>query len=265
MRSKNAIVLLAVVFATHAHAGPSLQELGELTAPEGAQSADISAVRAATISGAAMDLGTKAGVAARTEQILAMMDKRASALDKIYRFSAWVRANGILPPVITEARDAVVATNNQIRVQDRIYKIVAPAKLVHAVAPTWRDYLLTGLTVKVPTLPTTSAAYPKNSQEREYWKRELKKGWDYGQKLADEILERNWARLDRDYTGILLYVQLLQEGKVEEPKVAVAPQTVSGNREQLIVGDTLYRITDTGGFVTDPKKWNPTVLPEVEK
>jgi defect-in-organelle-trafficking protein DotC len=48
---------------------------------------------------------------------------------------------------------------------------------------------------------------------------------------------------------------------VSEPTVAVAPRVVSGDRNELRLGDTLMRVTDAGGFITDPRKWQPTVLP----
>ncbi len=48
---------------------------------------------------------------------------------------------------------------------------------------------------------------------------------------------------------------------MSEPAVAVAPSIVSGDRSHINVGDTLYRVTDHGGFVTDPKKWQATVAP----
>ncbi len=37
-------------------------------------------------------------------------------------------------------------------------------------------------------------------------------GYAQGQKLADQILETNRARLDRDYMGMLRYSELLNKG-----------------------------------------------------
>src|SRR5260364_80521 len=48
-------------------------------------------------------------------QLIAALEARADKLDMIYRFPALVSPRGVLPPVITEARDAVQVTGDQLR------------------------------------------------------------------------------------------------------------------------------------------------------
>lgn len=262
VRSKTAFLVLLLLQATGANAQVTLKQLEDMSQVAPSES-DISPVRAAMLQDAALSIGAKGGLAARSAVLLEDLEHRAYKLDQQYRFAAYVTRNGMLPPVITEARDAVQASDDQVRVADRIYKIVVKARPVTS-PPTWREYLFVGLRVSKTIVPPVAAALPKNSAERAFWKARVAEGWSHGQKLADEILERNLARLDRDFLGIMRYSYLLNNGMVTEPEVAIAPGVVSGNRNELRVGDTLTRVMDAGGFVTDPKKWQPTVLPASE-
>lgn len=260
MRNKIAFATIALMGAVGAHAQATLRQLEDMSAEVAPVGKDISPVRAAMLRDAALGVGAKGGAAARSAILIADLERRAYQLDQQYRFAAYVTRNGMLPPVITEARDAVQASDDQVRVADRIYKIVVKARPV-TTPPTWREYLFVGLRVSSSVTPPDASALPKTDAERAFWKARVAEGWAHGQKLADEILERNLARLDRDFLGIMRYSYLLNNGKVTEPEVAVAARVVSGNRSEIYVGDTLMRVTDAGGFVTDPKKWQPTVLP----
>jgi defect-in-organelle-trafficking protein DotC len=235
----------------------SLDDIANLSA-DSVQKPAITPARATILKEAAMALGSRKGSADRSAVLVSELEARADRLDKLYRFGALVTKSGVLPPVITEARDAVQATSDQLRVADRMYRIVARSRLI-TTPPSWRDYLFVGLRLTQGNEMPAAAVLPKNDAERAYWKEQVMVGYEYGKKLADEILASNRARLDRDYMGMLRYSELLNKGMVSEPMVAVAPAVVSGDRNQINVGDTLYRVTDHGGFVTDAKKWQPTV------
>lgn len=235
----------------------SLDDIANLSA-DSVQKPAITPARATILKEAAMALGSRKGSVDRSAVLVSELEARADRLDKLYRFGALVTKSGVLPPVITEARDAVQATSDQLRVADRMYRIVARSRLI-TTPPSWRDYLFVGLRLTQGNEMPAAAVLPKNDAERAYWKEQVMVGYEYGKKLADEILASNRARLDRDYMGMLRYSELLNKGMVSEPMVAVAPAVVSGDRNQINVGDTLYRVTDHGGFVTDAKKWQPTV------
>lgn len=260
MRSKPLVILVGLLVSAPSHAAVTLEELGNMTANSAAPEVVISPVRAMKLREAALEIGSKAGSSARAEKIVQELEGRAYKLDQIYRFGALVTKNGILPPVITEARDAIQSTDDQVRVADRVYKIVSRARFAKNNPPSWRQYLFVGLIVNQKIPKPSNSVLPKTPEETAYWKEQLKEGWAAGEKYADEILERNMARLDRDYMGILRYSELLNKGMVSEPTVAVAATIVTGGKEEIAVGDTLYRVTDTGGFVTDSKKWQATVL-----
>lgn len=241
--------------------GMSIDDVANLNSDSAPPEAAITPIRANELREAALTLGSHKGLADRSVKILAELDTRAQRLDTMYRFGALITKNGVLPPVITEARDAVESTSDQVRRADSMYKIAVPARFV-TVPPSWRDYLYVGLRAKAQVDPVPFAAMlPKTSAEREYWKAQVMLGFRQGEDLADQILSTNLARLNRDYLGMLRYSDLLNRGMVSQPEVAVAPQVVSGDRNHLNVGDTLYRVTDHGGFVTDPNKWQVTLAP----
>lgn len=239
----------------------SVNDIANLSVDTVPAAAAITPIRANELQEAALPLGSHKGLADRSMKLLAEIEARGGRLDTMYRFGALVTRNGMLPPVITEARDAVEATSDQIRTADATYRIVVPSRFV-TVAPTWRDYLFIGLRIKAQTdqLPF-SAVLPKTAAECEYWKEQVMLGYAQGEALADQILQTNLARLNRDYTGMLRYSELLNKGMVSEPSVAIAPRVVSGDRTRINVGDTLYRVTDHGGFVTDPNQWQVTIAP----
>lgn len=237
----------------------SVDDIANLSVDTVPAAAAITPIRANELCETALPLGSHKGLADRSAALIAELEARATRLDTLYRFGALIAKNGVLPPVITEARDAIEATTDQIRRADAMYKIVVPARFV-TLPPSWRDYLFVGLRIKAQTdaLPF-SAMLPKTSAERAYWKEQVELGYAQGKALADQILETNLARLNRDYTGMLRYSELLNRGMVSEPEIAVAPRIVSGDRNHIDVGDTLYRVTDHGGFVTDPAKWQASV------
>lgn len=237
----------------------SLQDIASLSADSAPVAAAIAPARANVLREAALPLGSHKGLADRSAELIAALDARATRLDTMYRFGALITHNGMLPPVITEARDAIEASNDQVRRADAMYKIVVPARFT-SVAPSWRDYLYVGLRIKAQVDPLPFASMlPKTGAERAYWKQQVEVGYEQGRALANQILETNLARLNRDYTGMLRYSELLNRGMVSQPEVAVAPRIVSGDRNHIDVGDTLYRVTDHGGFVTDPSRWQASV------
>ncbi|MEW6339648.1 MAG: type IV secretory system conjugative DNA transfer family protein [Pseudomonadota bacterium] len=239
----------------------SVNDIANLSVDTVPAAAAITPIRANELQEAALPLGSHKGLADRSAKLLAELEARGTRLDTMYRFGALVTRNGMLPPVITEARDAVEATSDQIRTADSMYRIVVPSRFI-TVAPSWRDYLFVGLRIKAQTDQVPfSAVLPKTAAEREYWKEQVMLGYAQGEALADQILQTNFNRLNRDYTGMLRYSELLNKGMVSEPSIAVAPQVVSGDRSHINVGDTLYRVTDHGGFVTDPNRWQASVAP----
>jgi defect in organelle trafficking protein DotC len=108
----------------------SLDALTQLSAPSSGLAPELSSARARLLSETAQRLGSHFGLAERSAPLIAALEARADKLDTLYRFSALMSRRGVLPPMITEARDAVQVTDDQLRTADRVYRMVAHARFV---------------------------------------------------------------------------------------------------------------------------------------
>lgn len=232
--------------------------LDALLNPPSKASTGVSDLRAQMLTDAGKTVGFRGGMAARARVLMQALAARSEQLDTMFQFSPLINKNGTIPPVIVEARDVAAFSPDQIRTATRVYKIEKEERFV-SVPPTWRDYLFTGLPVKGAVDLPTLEARPQSSREEAIWKDAVRAGWMDGQKQADAILQANFNRLTRDYSGMLLYSTLLQQGMVSTTRVAESQQTVTGEGKQLVLGDKLRRVTKKATFETDAGKWRPTV------
>lgn len=235
--------------------------LDELLHPVSAARTGVSDLRTQMLTEAGRTVGFRGGMAARARALAHALKAREAALDAMYQFAPLISQNGALPPVIVEARDVAAFAQDQIRTATRVYKIEKAERFV-SVPPTWREYLLVGLPLKSGVDLPTLEARPKDGKEEAIWREAVKAGWESGQKQADAILTANFNRLARDYTGMVRYSTLLQQGMVSTTHVAQAQQVVTAHDGQLIVGDTLRRITAKAAFEADASKWRPMVAVE---
>ena len=232
--------------------------LDALSNPPSKASTGVPDLRAQMLRDAAHTVGFRGGMAARTQELLGALNRRAETLSAMFQFAPLVSPSGTVPPVIEAARDVATFTPDQVRKANHVYKIEREERFV-SVPPSWREYLLVGL----PTKPTVDlpdlAARPQNDQEEVIWKAGVADGWAEGRSQADEILASNFHRIVRDYTGMMTYATLLQHGMISTTRVAESQQTVTGDTRQIVLGDTLLRMTAKAGFETDPRRWTPMV------
>lgn len=201
--------------------------------------------------------GFQGGKAQRAYELRQILVTRDAVLSQMYDFRPLVSSQGWLPPVIDAAQDMAHITAGQIRTAYRTYNILIPARFISN-PPGWRTYLFTGLAGE--RIPTPDASVrPKNSDESGIWQAAVRKGWAEGRTAADRTLEANFNRLTRDYTGMLRYSTLLQQGLIEAPDITEQQQSVTGDRNQLLIGDKVRRIREPAGFVTDKKRWSPAI------
>lgn len=238
---------------------PQSITLESLLNPTSEATTGVSSLRTQMLTEAGKTVGFRGGMAARAQVLGGGLNGRAERLDAIFRFSPLINKKGTMPPVIVEARDLTAFARDQIRTANRVYKIVQEERFV-SVPPTWRDYLFVGLPIKGRVELPALDARPQNSNEEEIWREAVKAGWDEGQAQADAILAANFKRLTRDYSGMILYSTLLQQGMISKTKVAESRRTVTSdsNGKQLVLGDTLRRVTQKASFEADPNKWQPT-------
>ncbi|WP_337263674.1 MULTISPECIES: type IV secretory system conjugative DNA transfer family protein [unclassified Serratia (in: enterobacteria)] len=210
---------------------------------------------------AGQTVGFQGGKAQRAWELRQSLTASDSVLNTLYDFRPLISKQGYLPPVIATATDMAHVTPEQIRSAYRTYNILAPARFVSN-PPGWRTWLLPGLSAKRIDAPDVSVR-PKNRKEKAVWEEAVRRGWEEGRQSADRALEANFNRLTRDYTGMLRYSTLLQQGMIQAPDIKETQQSVTGTRDELMIGDKVKSIRDPAGFVVDKNKWKPVIRKEV--
>lgn len=206
---------------------------------------------------AALSYGARAGLAWATREINRTLEVKSGELTRTYDFQRlMIQAPNdvmVLPPVISEARDTWEAfdAGKTLRVADTVYEIVKQATF-SPVAPLWQTYLISDF--KEPE-QVPDALAPRDESERERWREWVRQGWKKGEEQAKETFDANLARLNRDFTGMVRYRELLEEGKVAAPVLAEGNLGVTGTGRDMRVNDRAIRITRDPTLVIDSKAW----------
>lgn len=208
--------------------------------------------RAQMIQMAAANLGSQAGMAARSQEIHQALLARASSYDRAFDFSKIMLEPGFLPPVITEGRDAYNQPNdNEARASDRIYRIERAARIVPT-PPTWRTYLLSETP---PAVRPESSLLPRNADEKRLWDEWADMGWNQGAQLADQNFEANLARLRQDFQGMVRFKMLYQQGLVTKPQLSRATLGVTGGGDELAINDRIIRVSQKASLDANTNNW----------
>jgi defect in organelle trafficking protein DotC len=214
------------------NAMPSESEFGE-------EATEEDKLRRPAIRDTALSYGARGGLAHASYQINRMLQGRADKLDQIYDFQPlMIRGPDnllVLPPVIVEAKETYELTGGakSVRIADQVYEIAEQAKF-SPVAPMWHTYLIREYS---PPKDPPAEILPKTPEERAYWERYVREGWEVGLKQANDIFEADLRRLDRDHAGMMRYTRLLAEGKVNAPIIGRAPMGVTGDGQNMRVND----------------------------
>ncbi len=218
--------------------------------------------RASAVRLAALGFGARAGLARRTWEIAAMLDRHGPKLSAIYRFGALVlRADGftVLPPVVAETRRAfrLEPAGTRAASARRVLRILEPARLVGAV-PDWRDWLERSW---LPAQPPASVLFPRDAREDARWRRLLAEGWAEGTALADDIFAADLDRLNRTFEGVVLWHRLSRAEMLTAPGIEVERAGVSGHEELMRIGAASARIARAARFELDAGLWAPPAGP----
>lgn len=200
----------------------------------------------------AFNLAVQSSVRSNMGNINQTIQNVSRELDAIYNFEPLMIHGKVVPPVITEANTLYHQDNPyQIRLTDRVYDIKAQARF-SSTAPNWRDYL---------NFPDESAAFdsdvfltkalaPKGKREKEVWAKATKKGWELGQRESNKILLDAFDRLNRDYTGMIKFHQLVIEGRIDMPAVRSYDLYNTNEGMRLLMGEKLFNIEKLPAFIT---------------
>jgi len=216
----------------------------------------INPIRLQALKETATTLGARGALAWESLQIDHSLKTDAEHLNHIFDFNKLLIDNDVLPPVITQSDNDLTLDNNKtIRLASKTYEIVSPARFV-TTAPTWRTYLW--MNYKKPNLPSKTL-FPTTKAEAKVWNYYLQKGWENGVQQATEIFRQNLDRLKRDYSGMVLYNQLLAQHMVSKPYVAKADMGITGNGHEIRINDQVLRITAEPQLQPDSAKWTPVI------
>lgn len=229
-----------------------------LLVPSPPPNTGVNNLRAQMLTEAGRTVGFRGGMAARSRILADSLQMREDSLYKMYQFSSLVNAHGLVPPVIVQAQDVAAFSPDQVRTANHVYRIEREERFV-SVPPSWRDYLFAGLPVNGRVDLPVVEARPQDGKEMAVWQLAVRRGWEEGTTQADAILDANFSRLTRDYSGMLLYSSLLQQGMISRSHVAQLAQTVTGDSKQIMIGDTLRRLTGRALFDVDYRNWQPAI------
>jgi defect-in-organelle-trafficking protein DotC len=254
----NAPVAPRVISAGAGSASGAAITLDALLSLPADASMGVNNLRAKMVSDAGHTVGFRGGMASRSHALMQSLDARKPELDALFQFSTLVRSDGTIPPVIVEAVDVASFAPDQFRKAGHVYRIEKEERFV-SVPPTWRNYLLAGLSAKESIELPIPEARPQDAKEMLIWREAVRSGWEEGVKQADAVLDANFSRLSRDYTGMILYSPLLAKGMILPTRVAELSQPVTGDGQQMMLNDTLRRLTTKARFETGADKWTPDV------
>ncbi len=210
---------------------------------------------------AASSYGARAGLAFATKEINKRLEARAAELTKIYNFQG-IMIQGpnntmVQPPVIAEAEDAWEATDagKTVRLADKVYEIIESAKFT-PVTPMWQNDLIVNF--DAPEEPPQQLL-PRNDEEEKLWKKAVTDGWRLGEEQAEETLQANLDRLNRNFLGMVRYRSMLEECKVNAPAIADGNLGTTGTGQNMRENDRLNRITQDALLNISSKCWTASV------
>lgn len=214
-------------------------------------------VRKRSMEEAGLSYGAQSALAyygARFNQVVA---DTAPQMDQIYNFNRFILSHNVFPPVIRQTRKEMAADGfESLRLADRTIQILKPAHFV-TTPPSWRDYIM--VNIQRPDLPD-ERLWPVSSEEYDMWVKAVKKGWYQGKQQMTDIANQNLSLLQQDYTGIILYHELLAQNMVSEPMVGKDNLGVTGDNSKLRLNDQILRITARSDLNTSTGKWKPVVV-----
>lgn len=242
---------------------PTLEEAEELEREndliEGEETGMPLDIRLDALKEAAVSYGARAGLASRTYEIRQEVDRRARHMDKIFDFQRLLipAPSGFLiePPIVSEAVNATLVDwdGQQAAVSDRIYNIINNARIVSA-PRNWRSYVERDWgTVE----PPPDILRPEDEEEREIWVEYVRKGWEQGVLQANEVFQEDLNLLNADFQGMIRYRVLLSQGMISPPYALQVDRGITGDGEEMRVGDRAVQITGVPELMTGFDEWQP--------
>lgn len=205
----------------------------------------------------ALKVGVTSGMAWQIENINKVVGSMSRDLDLVYDFGALMIGQGVVPAIITEARNVYSQDGDYaVRTSAGVYKIEKQARF-SSVAPNWREYLSfsKGRAAEVDDILSA-----KSDADKQLWREVVKKGWDQGVEQANIMLSQGMDRLNRDYSGMIRFHRFVVEGKVTLPVIASEDVALTHSGQTMAVDETLLRLTTLPEFNSKIGSWNAIIV-----
>lgn len=218
------------------------------------QSQEDNHIRLEAVAQTAQAYGAQGGLAWRAAQLQLATQAKADNLDRIFRFDNLMLPNHLIPPVLTQSKESIRLDDpSTIRLASHTYRILQAARFT-TTPISWRNYI--NLSYPTPEAPDSSLQ-PKNALEVDIWNDAIEQGWQQGIAQADAMYQDSLAHLKQDFVGMSLYHTLLAQHIVTPPFVATTKLGITGNKDQLRVGDQVLRIAATSELNPHANAWDP--------
>lgn len=223
-------------------------------------------IRLREVRNAALALGAQHGYIEHMNYLKEQITSHAISLDRNFDFNTLMKLSGghleelyFVPPVISEVENAIIASEDarRITVVGKDYNIDRHGRLVTS-APNWRQYLLFDQPVEVSK--PVSNLLPKNKEEKIQWQEWVKEGWLAGFKQADREMLYRERRLGSDFSGMVRYVRLVTEGKINKPMIVSATHDVRGGGAQMRINEQVIELAVPTTFDTNADNWEALIL-----
>lgn len=214
--------------------------------------------KAATQAAAVKQVGMAAGIYNgrrwRQEQINSWLKDMNNMLSMTFNFDQVIIDGVYLPPRVDEIKGHVEKMEDgSVRYIREGFRIASSPTLI-VTPPTYLNYLLQ---IIDPVKPINRFGLPEiNTAQVAVWQEAVLEGWQIGVRQADIEFKADMNLLKRDFSGMLLYIDLVNKGMIGKPVIINKSLGVmiSSNGQELNVGDEILSIGRTPSF-QHHEKW----------
>lgn len=249
------LLLSGQVLAAANMQSPDPKELTDLLGKSGGQDLLIES-KIKSVHDEAMVLGAIGGFAYECGIVVKKIDSRSQELSHMYNFQSLLTQNGVMLPVIEEAKEKVTVEEQTITSAGSVYRIIKPARFVR-IAPTYRDYLLAGLNCESEAKKAANFSFRLKEISPKAWSDGIKEGWEVGRERALATLDSNMAKINRDYLGMIKFRRLEMIGAIQMPEIAQSQYNARIGVDKIETGVRSMKIAKPSKFAFDASRWNP--------
>jgi defect-in-organelle-trafficking protein DotC len=251
---------------------PDLQELVNMQYLEGRGTGPIDSdyesersIRLSKMKESAIILGIHSGFNHEISRLHNALISIEGDLDKVFDFGVLMRSTNtgqfeafLLPGIVEETKDKIEVSSDgrALSYIEESFEILYEERFVID-QPNWRNYLLLN-PFKEYQSPFNDIL-PKDKDERDIWKAGVKEGWNLGTKQANQELIANSKNLRRDFIGMIKYLRLSLEGKIDNASLAFSRRLVEADDNTLNINKSKYQISAPARF--NPKNGEWEIIP----